>query len=320
MGMPGAAQVEADHVPVVRVPLQSIREGDSPRVAGANADHVRALAEQDGELPPITVHRPTMRVIDGTHRLLAARLRGEPDILVRFFDGDADAAFVLAVRRNVKHGLPLTLAERTAAAERIVRMHPEWSDRTIASVAAISAKLVVSVRRRTELPDAPAVRVGRDGRVRPVDVTPGRRRAGELMRANPGMALREVSKLAGISLGTASDVRQRLNRGEDPAPPPRRAGATAAPRIAAPAPPERLPEPTVVLENLRRDPSLRLTEIGRLLLRVLNTNTITPAHWETFVETVPSHRRDVVAQLAGQCASQWQQFATLLQQRHQADS
>ncbi len=309
-------QTEVDHAPVVRARLESLREGDSPRAAGVSMEHVWVLAEQEGELPPITVHRPTMRVIDGAHRVLAAKLRGESDIAVRFFEGDAGAAFVLAVRRNVTHGLPLTLAERTAAAARIVRTHPEWSDRTIASVAAISAKLVASVRRHAGATEVVA-RVGRDGRMRPADVTPGRRRAGELMRANPGMPLREVCTLAGISLGTASDVRQRINRGEDPVPPSRRSGADMVPRPPVPTTPERCPEPTMILEQLRRDPSLRLNEIGRLLLRLLNTNAIAPDQWETFADTVPSYRRDMVAQLAGQCAFRWQEFATLLQQRQQ---
>ncbi|MET8136343.1 MULTISPECIES: ParB/RepB/Spo0J family partition protein [unclassified Streptomyces] len=280
-----------------------------------SAEHVRMLADQEGELPPITVHRSTMRVIDGAHRVLAAKLRGESDIAVRFFEGDAGAAFVLAVRRNVSHGLPLTLAERTAAAARIVQTHPEWSDRTIASVAAISPKLVVSVRLRAGAAGSPSARVGRDGRVRPVDVTPGRRRAAELMRESPAMPLREVCRLAGISLGTASDVRQRIGRGEDPVPPSRRPDATVAASPPRPTAPKRGLEPDVILEQLRRDPSLRLSEIGRLLLRLLNMNAVAPSQWETFADSVPSYRRDVVVHLAGQWALQWQEFAALLEQR-----
>jgi len=41
----------------VLVPIESLVIGDSPRLAGINADHVRVLAEMDENLPPILVHR-----------------------------------------------------------------------------------------------------------------------------------------------------------------------------------------------------------------------------------------------------------------------
>jgi hypothetical protein len=41
-----------------------------------------------------------------------------------FFDGDADAGFVEAVRANISHGLPLTVADRKAAAGRILGLYP----------------------------------------------------------------------------------------------------------------------------------------------------------------------------------------------------
>ena len=70
-----------------------------------------------------------MRVIDGTHRLRAALLRGVDVIDVLYFDGPDADAFVLAVELNHTHGLPLSRADRTAAAERIIGSHPDWSDR-----------------------------------------------------------------------------------------------------------------------------------------------------------------------------------------------
>ncbi|WP_220378005.1 hypothetical protein [Streptomyces inhibens] len=52
--------------------------------------------------------------------------RAGGEIGVKFFDGSEKDAFVLAVESNVHHGLPLTLSDRTAAARRIVKSHPEW--------------------------------------------------------------------------------------------------------------------------------------------------------------------------------------------------
>ena len=57
-------------------------------------EHIRSLAELQDELPPILVHRTTMRVIDGMHRLKAAILRGERTIEATFYDGDDAEAFV----------------------------------------------------------------------------------------------------------------------------------------------------------------------------------------------------------------------------------
>jgi hypothetical protein len=100
------------------------------------------------DLPPILVHRATMRVIDGMHRLRAATLRGDREIAVRFFDGDAGSAFVRAVVANVYNGLPLSRSDRAAAAARIVATHPHWSDRAVATATGLAPATVAAVRRR----------------------------------------------------------------------------------------------------------------------------------------------------------------------------
>ncbi|MEE3922534.1 ParB/RepB/Spo0J family partition protein [Micromonospora sp. BRA006-A] len=119
------------------LPIACLRAADSPRLAGEDDLHAQTLAETDAPLPPILVHRGTMRVIDGMHRLRAAVLRGETQIAARLFDGTVEAAFVLAVQANVTHGLPLSLADREAAAQRILRSHPHWSDRAVATAAGL---------------------------------------------------------------------------------------------------------------------------------------------------------------------------------------
>src|SRR5262249_43856292 len=113
----------AGNGPCRRVPVGSLLPADSPRVGGERLDHVRALADAAVDLPPILVHRPSMRVIDGMHRLRAAQLRGERTIEVQFFDGSDDLVFVAAVQANISHGLPLSRADRQAAAVRILTSH-----------------------------------------------------------------------------------------------------------------------------------------------------------------------------------------------------
>ncbi|MEV4896409.1 ParB N-terminal domain-containing protein, partial [Nonomuraea sp. NPDC055795] len=192
--------------------------GESPR-AEEDVDHIDRLVESDATLPPIVVHRPTLRVIDGIHRFKAALRRGEKQISVVYFDGTEDEAFIRAVRENVAHGLPLTLPERKAAARRILSTHPELSDRMIAAHTGLAAKTVARLREssRGEIPQANA-RLGADRRLYPMKASEGRLRAAQVITERPDAPLREVARLAGVSLATAHDVRHRVRRGEDPVP------------------------------------------------------------------------------------------------------
>jgi ParB-like chromosome segregation protein Spo0J len=316
--------------PVVTVAIRSLLTAGSPRIAGENPEHVRVLAETQAELPPIVVHRATMRVIDGTHRLRAAELRDEDEIAVRFFDGDEADAFVFSVRANVAHGLPLSLADRKAAAARIIASHPHWSDRLIASVTGLSAKTVAAARRRPAEPTLRSVtsptehsRIGQDGRARPVNSLERRRLASDLMLDNPSLSLRQVARAAGISPETARSVRAGLYRGEDTVPPKRRGPNRAAtpPSCARPDQradigPARMPvaDRSSVVHHLRTDPTLRFTEIGRTLLRLLDVGAVSDEKWATIVNNVPPHCRDTIAMAAMECARAWQTFAERLEQ------
>ncbi|MFE2042884.1 ParB/RepB/Spo0J family partition protein [Streptomyces sp. NPDC059477] len=285
------------------------------------------LAELDIALPPIIVHRASMRVIDGLHRLRAAQLRGRHTIAVTFYDGTEADAFVLAVESNVRHGLPLSLPDRKRAAARIVATHPQWSDRKIASVTGIAPGTVAEVRRRAQAGGAgeDLPRIGRDGRVRPVDIAEGRRRAGQLISENPDLSLRQIARAAGISPETARDVRNRLSRGEEPLLPARPRGARPRPReeilrvvphsgygetvrhdtAAVPA----FTEGLSAVNRLKADPALRLNETGRQLLRLLSVHMLPPDEWEGIIDTVPPYWSGTVAHLARECAHIWEEVA-----------
>ncbi|AVT34849.1 streptomycin biosynthesis protein [Plantactinospora sp. BC1] len=307
--------------PVVKVAVAALRVADSPRLNGVDSDHVRALTEVESGLPAIFVHRQTMRVIDGMHRLTAARLMGRDRIDVQFFDGDEADAFRLAVKANVTHGLPLTLAERQAAAARIIHSHPELSDRAIASTAGLAAKTVAAIRLRSAVQPSP-VRIGRDGRARPLNAAEGRRLASQVIAARPGLSLREIARAAGISVGTARDVRERIRAGQDPVPPRQRnacdAGSgravRAEPRATGPVALDPV-DTRALLEGLRRDPSLRYTESGRHLLRWLSTRTVAPAEWRQAVDAVSPHCAILIERIARECARVWIELADELDQR-----
>lgn len=314
----------------VWVPVGSLRGADSPRLGGENIDHVLVLNETEATFPPITVHRATMRVIDGMHRLRAARLRGDDRIEVRFFDGNAEDAFVHAVEANVAHGLPLSLPDRTAAAARIVASHTHWSDRRIAEVTGLAATTVGSIRRRSNAGIGQSnIRVGRDERVRPVNNSSGRTLAGELMSQSPDLPLREVAKAAGISVSTAHDVRKRLRQGQDPVPPRQRnasdAEASATGRAngqVLTSTARRVPVTEVgpILRRLRADPSLRFNDSGRELLRWLVLHTADVHEWERLIDSIPVYSRALVVELARGTSEAWREFADRLDELGETES
>jgi ParB-like chromosome segregation protein Spo0J len=319
---------------VVAVPVLSLRPADSPRLNGEDKAHIARLAETETSLPPILVDRHTMRVIDGMHRLMAASLQGRETINVRFFDGGEADVFLRAVQENVAHGLPLSQADRRAAAERIIASHPHMSDRAIGHSVGLAAKTVAAIRKSSseEIPQSNA-RVGRDGKVRPLDSGIGRRRAAELLAQQPDASLRDVARAAGISPATVLDVRKRLERGEPPVP--EKPAASAALKGAsgngaeagagsdgALVQPIRFssraalpPNPAAAVEKLLRDPSLRNNERGKGMLRLLHVNAVGTEQLPDVAASVPPHCVGIVVQLARQYAKMWQEFARELDGR-----
>lgn len=311
--------------PVTMVEVAKLVIEGSPRSAGEDPDHVRLLAESPDALPPIIVHKPTMRVIDGVHRVRAAMLNGAAEIAARLLDCDENVAFVLAVKANVTHGLPLSHADRAAAAARIIARNPQWSDRAVAASVGLSGKTVSRIRAGSSA-DTPQsnARLGRDGRLRPLDVGARRRQAAELIHQRPEAGLREVAQATGLSAATVRDVRLRLGRGEDPVPAKYRAATYGADGVPAvrPLPAAARPRPAYtpadlmsLLKKLRGDPSLRFSEAGRFSLRWLHQHTVDTEGLENVGRVLPDHCAPVVASLARSCAAEWTRLAERLEER-----
>jgi hypothetical protein len=311
--------VDVEHLAVTLVPLSSLIAADSPRRSGESREHVRRLAESENGLPPIVVHRPTMRVVDGMHRLRVAESRGQEKIEVKYFDGDEACCFVLAVRANIMHGLPLTLADRKAAATRIMNSYPQWSDRMIASASGLAAKTVAAARLTDKKPQLDS-RVGRDGRTRPLNGAARREIAARLISENPSASLRVVARGAGISAETVRSVRARLrpdrgpvspphsNTGE-PRPPQRRSGIRAAG-----------PDRASAVPSLWADPALRSNECARDLMRMLASPLRLKEGGDHFIENIPVHRLSGIADAARACAQGWQDFAERVEKQWRAGS
>ncbi len=329
-----------EQLPEVNVPVASLVPGFHLRHEGTDAAHVRLLADAAGsvKLPAILVQKRGSRIIDGMHRVEAAKLRGEWTISARVVDCTDSEALVLAVRSNTLHGLPLSRADRISSAKRILTAHADWSDRAVAGITGLSAKSIASLRNSaTGDTRFDGKRLGRDGKRRPVMPGEGRRRAAEYINAHPDASLREVARETDVSLGTVHDVRERIRRGADHAAgTPARPAEEVADRPAAAATPIS-PRPIAVIHGagarqtqrlawpaisakLTADPALRYTDGGRAFLRWMALHSMQADEWREFIDAIPQHWLKEVSRIAASMSEEWRQFAERLGTKLEAAS
>jgi|SRR3954451_3698991 ParB-like chromosome segregation protein Spo0J len=293
------------------VPIAELRVGPSLREEGLDAAHVDTLAELEGAWPPILVRRDDRSVVDGQHRVAAARRLGLRALQVEWFDGSAKDAFVEFVRCNVGHGLPLGLGERRSAAGRILLSHPERSDRSIASVCGVSPKTVARLRGDLAVTaplEHPTRRVGRDGRARPVDPADLRARITEELERRPEASLRAIATVVGSSPETVRSVRAKL----------RSVGGRTEPAAE-----RELDTEATVLGLLTRagraghrlegDCAFSGREHGVEFVTWFDATTVEAADVWTHVGTVPRSRIYEVADEARRRAGFWTHFADSLE-------
>jgi ParB-like chromosome segregation protein Spo0J len=284
----------------------------SPRIGGRDMDHAQALAFRFDDCPPILVERKTSTVIDGVHRVLAARILGRVTIPVRYFEGTHDEAFVEAVKANVTHGKPLTLAEREAAARKLLGMHGDWSNRLLGDVCGLSDKTIGRLRKTTaEVPQLSA-RLGRDGRQRPIDSRPLREQIAAALRARPDANAEELAQSLSTSPSTVRDVRKRLRRGESPTQTERsvKADASTASRKANG---DRRAVSAAV--EWRSDRAILALPRGAELAEWLHQTKIQATQWAVLVEEIPLGRIPQLIEEAESRSLEWARFAKALEAR-----
>jgi ParB-like chromosome segregation protein Spo0J len=324
-----------DSLPVTDVPLSSLQQGFFLRGAGTDPAHVKLLADAatSSELPPILVQKSNSRIIDGMHRIEAAKLRGEKSISARLVNCTDEDAFILAVKSNTLHGLPLSRTDRIFGAKRILSWHPDWSDRAVGVASGLSAKTVANLRRRSQ-DGAQHVgkRLGRDGKRRPLAGADGRLRAAEYILARPDASLREIAREADVSLGTVQDVRARMRRGADPttagqqrssaeplgAPEDGAAAASAPadhPGLRAGRSSAHQPTWTTISAKLANDPSLKYSEGGRSFIRWMGLRAMQAREWREFIDAIPAHWRNDVRLIADSMQEEWHEFSDQLRRR-----
>jgi hypothetical protein len=305
----------------VELSVASLTLGPSPRKTGVVPEHVRVLAQLDGHWPPLLVNRADLTIIDGAHRFHAARMLGYRQVWCVYFDGDREEAFLEAIRRNTRHGLPLTLREREDAAAQLLGLHREWSNRRVAESCALAHGTVAKIREQLcSSGEAEQLnkRVGRDGRIRPVDSAETRKSIERALESAPGATARQIAAQVGASPTTVATVRSRMKQAAAGAealliPGSAYASGTSG-RVQAVEQPGAVPSASEALGNWRSDVSLSSTPEQKLFLAWFEKTSI-QEEWTEFVDVPPLSRVYELADEARRRAQYWEKFAQAIEFR-----
>lgn len=300
------AEELTEYLPVVRrvelVEVAALRPGVTLRLGAINRDHLESVILAAGQWPPIVIRRSGNAIVDGHYRYLAAQHLGLRTLECIYFDGEADSAYVEALRCNRSHGLPLSLSERTGAARRVLDMYPEWSDRRIGATCGLAPGTVGRLRASPPASGTGAVQtefcVGRDGRSRPRDPKASRERIVHALQSRPDGSLREIARLTGASPATVRAVKARM--GSSPEPPYRELPFVLP---IAPAP-----------RAWSADTALAAAVEGARFLEWFD-RTAVGDEWRSFLQGIPVSRIYEIADEARRRAAVWQDFAGLLEDR-----
>jgi hypothetical protein len=156
------------------VPLDSIVADDAnqPRMDHLDEAYIDQLADVPELWPPIVVVATVegrYTLVDGFHRYRAAEEIGLHEVPATVIAAPADGDLAsMGFDLNSRHGRPLSLADRRAQAERLLRKDPAQSDRELSRRCGIAPGTVARIRRDLEGTDEiehSADRVGADGRM-----------------------------------------------------------------------------------------------------------------------------------------------------------
>jgi hypothetical protein len=242
------------------------------------------------------------------------------------FAGTAEQAFIEAVARNVKHGLPLALQDRIRAARRVLEDQPRWSDRRLATLCGLAPSTVSRIRMELAAQNKgaarPATRVGADGRVRPSSPGDARRRVVTALEKNPRGSLRAIASMAEVSHETVRVVRRSLDAATQsssqmppvsarrwPADGVKPSSSLIPIRLAA-----LMLENSIPGESKSSDSALSSCESGSTLLDWLSQGSVI-YQWPEYVDKVPLSRIYEMADEGRRRADSWVNFARALEAR-----
>ena len=119
-------------------------------------DVIERYGRQFDELPPITVQSGSFVLLDGYQRYEAALRTGREFVRIEEVDvADADLEDY-AFEANLRHGVPLSGAERERAAKRYLGRHDDVDDQALAEWAGLTLSAIQSWRAPPAQPAPPA--------------------------------------------------------------------------------------------------------------------------------------------------------------------
>ncbi len=149
-----------------------------PRLHGIDGEVVEFYASIFREViwPPVLVDQATHKLLDGWHRIEAAKRAGVYSLPVLWAEAPEEELFALAVKANLVHGVKLSREERYKA---IVRLQREaWTHERIAAFFGCSLRMVVNTEKAEDLRikfkmrDNPGVRLPTESLVEIVKLPP----------------------------------------------------------------------------------------------------------------------------------------------------
>jgi hypothetical protein len=187
--------------------------------------------------------------------------------------------------------------ERRDRARALLCTHPEWSDRRVAELCGVSPKTVAQLR--TDVPRLvrderePEMRVGRDGRARPVDAAARRALVAAALEEQPDASLRAIARSVGVSPETVRSVRRHLGRTAPPRP-------AVTPLVWRPAP---------TVETWQPDAAFTSREDSAVTARFFERTDVRDSDLERHVHAIPLSRVYEVADEARRRAAFWTRLA-----------
>ena len=191
----------------MKISIADIRLDSSYRIReNLDQDTVERYMETFDRLPPITVFSVdgTLKIVDGEHRLTAAKRLDLAEIDADIKEGTDSEAREYAYLANLHHGRPLNRKEKQKVIEGMLRLHSERADNWIAEDVGCKSETVST--RREELESTFQIGkldelIGKDGKPRPRGYQP---RAPELTiepnHLYPLDCIEGMSKLAASSV------------------------------------------------------------------------------------------------------------------------
>jgi DNA-binding Lrp family transcriptional regulator len=202
-----------------------------------------------------------------------------------------------------------TRGDRQVAVRTLLAAHPDWADRRISNLCAVSPRTVGRVRAQlAETPDGECVkcadvRIGRDGRARPIDPAAQRERIVEELGRRPEASLRDIARTVGVSPETVRSVRAALTERIDAfrSTPPVNLVAWSAARDRA--------------VRWEPDHSFRSRDDGAVTARFLERTDVRECDLECHAAAVPLSRVYEVSDEARRRAAFWAQLADRVELR-----